>query len=234
MFRFFVLVFAILLPSAGVCQLYSYENNTKLPYYDPGSPGETAYASCKPGQFLYVISASVEPGEYTRVETPVCRDQSEVNLLSSVTDALKKYKDGNIVGGLDAIIQNGGVRSVLEANIGPKAASELESIITGRVRTDTGNCKLLSLVIPAKAKVIGYYLFALNPSGVWLKCGIGGGEQCGMAWMSFPTQFAPVLTENGQIHSVMFMNWKHDWTRNVKFAVLFTMPPGEADPIPIL
>ena len=206
------------------------QNDQSLPYHSPGSPNNTAYLHIRPGEYAVVAEVTVPESSYALVPNPECSNQDTVvNAIGALKDAAANFKDGKFTAAINDILGIDEIYSSLKNVVGDKQAAEIDALFGGDKGRKAAVCSPISVYLQPGATMTGYSVMAMNPDGIWLKCAFGGDERCGKAWMSFP---GPSYIKNGtvntgQVVSVIFKNWKHDWKRHARFVVFFTLPENE-------
>ena len=196
-------------------------------------PHHGGVLQCGAGEYAVLDQRQVAASGYARVPNPDCAaggsiDESFVSSAGQMYAAVRDYKNGQFVaGGLPAflsIVSDDRVKKFIEDTFGGHVVSEFERW-TGNVNTKTAQCQELCTLLPGSATVTGHGLMAINPSGIWLKCGVGGDDRCGKAWMSFPNPpTVKRLQSDGILACVIFKNWHNIWERTARYITFFEMP----------
>jgi hypothetical protein len=159
-------------------------------------------------------SWTVGPGDYILSSgVPGC-GQNTIDPVAEAAKAVAAAYEGGVYGALASVLQS--AAQSFRPQIAGAAGAALDAILGG---DRYANCVPVSVVIPARAQIVGYQFEAADGTGSRI-CEIG--QDCQIGWSRFdPPQFYGA--GESQIVTSTFRNWSGDRTRSATMTVLFTV-----------
>lgn len=213
MLRHLFLALTLLMSLAGLSPAQAQEST--VPACSVAEPPK----NCKANMWALTVDIPVPNGAYVHVADPGCMNDSETQI--------QKLIQGAVVGAAPKLAYFSGPISKLVATPIEKALKSQGGDL-GRLYSPYAKngalCAPVVAVIPAKAKMAGYRLFASEKNGPMERC--KPGTNCPIDWSKFQT--APVESNGASIRTVnaIFMNWSHNRPRIARMVVFYTLPRG--------
>ena len=172
---------------------------------------------CQPRECMVSVEQFVGPGDYVYEADPACAgdmDSKARNLVAALAESqlpgISTYA-GPLI---DAA--TGEALHWIKSNIQGSAGEFLSQYTNPRA-----NCQIVGLVIPKRAQVTGYKVFARD-NYKDEKCAIG--NDCAGGWCKWTHDPETIETGSAKFVYSTFKNWSHDRERAAKLVIFFVPP----------
>lgn len=189
-----------------------------IPYAAKAQVGHASRCSggdLRPGECVSSHVEYVEPSPYVQVDNPSCQNvvPNEVRLV--IHAAAAYITNGESLQSpevLDAYINKYRTR-IIQGMGAAHVAGTIGEILNGVVGANYASCRVMTVVLPAGAKVTRILLGNHNDAAGGAECPPGGGK-CPQGWSGYE---APVT--DGPVVWTIAKNWSHNRRNTANFRV---------------